>query len=207
MKTWLFGLLVCAGSVAMAQPGAVAQPTKITEFKISGESTHLRVAAIQLGRAWKPERLLNVIRDLSLAPNGTTLTVDERQVNQRSARVVVHAQYRGKPIFDRELIVIVGNDGRVSSVNANVPKFKAALEPSVTRAQSLAILNEYLLRNFGPVNLTPSVEQTLGWVQFGEQLYPVVEVEVLDPVGFRHFTARIDQVNARVISVTERTKH
>ena len=106
-----------------------------------------------------------------------------------------------------DIVVLVDATGRVDRVNANLPRFETAHAANINVEQSLAILNEHLLRHYGPTNLTPSASRKTGWLQFGNQLYPITEVEVLDPIGFRHFTARVDRVNARVISVTERTKH
>ena len=208
MKLWFFSCALCISAVAAAQTGtAVSAPTKITHVQTSGKTRIAEVAAIQLGSAWKTDGLLSSIRSLDLVTPATILSISERQVNQGIERVVIRAQYQNAPIFDRDIVVLVDDTGRIERVNANIPRFETAHTAVVDDAQSMAILNEHLLRHYGPANLTPSASRKTGWLQFGNQLYPVTEVEVLDPIGFRHFTARVDRVNARVISVTERTKH
>lgn len=208
MKLWFFSCALCVSAIAAAQTQtAVLAPTKITQVQTSNTTRVVEVSPIQLGSPWKVEGLLSSIRSLELVTSTATLSVEERQLNQGIERVVIKAHYRNAPIFDRDIVVLVDATGRVQRVNANLPRFETAHAANINVEQSLAILNEHLLRHYGPTNLTPSASRKTGWLQFGNQLYPITEVEVLDPIGFRHFTARVDRVNARVISVTERTKH
>ena len=207
MKLWLYCCVLCISATAAAQNGAtIPTPTKIAHIQSSGTTKLTETAPIELGSDWKTQGLLDSIRGLNLVTSATQLTVGERQVNHGSVRVVLQAHYQNMPILDRDIVVIVDAQGRIDRVNANLARFDAAHTPTLDETQSMTILNEHLLRHYGPSNLTPSPLRKTGWLQFGSQLWPVVEFEVLDPIGFRHFTARVDQVNARVISVTERTK-
>ena len=140
-----------------------------------------------------------------MAPSTLALKIKDEEPLAAATRIVVYALYDGLPVFDRDVVAIVNKSGTITSVRVNLPRDARPKSANISESAVDGILNNYLLARFGPANVTPSSTQRLGWLAFGAHLYPISEVDVLDPIGFRHFTARIDRTNGRVISLTERT--
>lgn len=209
MKHWIIFTLLALNVTAFAQSSTsiVGSSTSVTLVQPSGTLRKVEISPIHLGKAWTNARLLNAMSVSDWIPKRVQLAITQREMNQSHVRVVASARYQMLPIFDRDVIVIVGNSGTVDNIHANLPEFDTVHQPTVDPSTVLDVLNNYLLRRFGPANVHTTSAPTDGWMQVGTQLWPVSELEILDPTGFRHFTARVDRVNGRVISLTERTKH
>ena len=212
MRTLVGILSLFVTSLAFGQAnsprGTIDPPlfTLLSIKKSDGTLTHRKVQGPSRQQMMNDSSVLRFIKSLNLVSTNTTLSVSESRSTHGRKRIVVQAQYRGKQILDRDIVINVNEHGHLSSVQANIPVFESADEPTMNEIAARQLLSDYILKKSGPSNLNIGAESKEGWLMTGTHLFPIVELEVLDPTRLRHFTARVDTLNGRVIGFDERTK-
>ena len=213
MAKSFFVLSLLIASVAMGQthdPNRSIDTRSFTLVSVknaNGTRSERKIVLPAQNHAWSKSAILQIIKDQNLVNPDTVLRVDETRTSQSTKRLVVTAQFRDKPILDRDIIVNIDARGHLASIQANLPQIESVDEPVINEVTARAVLNEYILRMAGPANLSVGTDAQDGWVMNGNHLFPVIDIEVLDPSRLRHFTARIDTLHARVVGFNERTKN
>ena len=200
IRTILF--CVALPSLALSQTAT----TRINTHSASGNMNRTAVVAYKLPTQWRQSDLLKAVQHYRLLPTADAITVLDTVKTASGTRINLTAAYRSRPVFDRELILTVAKTGEVTHIDNRLIESPEFAESQFSEAQLKSILQNDLLKRFGPSTITATSAINKGWIAFGTTLYPVSEINVVDPATFKHYVARVDESSGRVIGYRELTK-
>jgi hypothetical protein len=210
MRFMLPILIALTGSQAYAQthlpPLGVSEiPTRISSIVTTGKIERRRAPQIDLAVGWSATTLVETLKTLAIHSPTLVLEVDRRHKSPRTERIAFRAFFRGLPILDRDLIMIVKDHKRIDSIDVNFFIVSSFDTVTLNEERTKAALNQYLSARAGTESLSISETPRVGWVALGQHLLPVAEYEVVDPVRLKHFTARMDLSSGQILGFKERT--
>ncbi|MGB0646045.1 MAG: hypothetical protein ACPGQS_02660 [Bradymonadia bacterium] len=204
-------VFVCAPFLGTAQTSTHRPPqlndgfTRILRTTATGQIQRTQIPAIILPNAWHTD---DVLRQL-----GPHLAIDaqvqwqelSKQVNAKRTRLTLAPVINDLRILDRDVVVLIDDARRITSINLGLPNISAhrAMRVNITRAQR--VVDNHLKTLNHTADLHVSTTPQRGWLLVGDQLFPIAEFEITSPARLKHFTARVDLNSGHLIGLIERT--
>ena len=187
-------------------PHGVGQvSTRISSVVAPGKIERHQAPQIELKNGWSDSILIKKLNALGIHSPKLALEVSRRQKSPHAERIALTALFRGLPVLDRDLVVIIKDNRRIDSIDINLPVVTSFDEVTLNNHGTRSRLTQYLSDQPNTETLSVSEAPTFGWVALGEHLLPVADYEVVDAVRLKHFTARMDLSSGQVIGFKERT--
>ena len=202
MNTRLILLCLALPSLALSQTAT----TRVNTLSVSGNINQNAVTAYKLPTQWLQSDLIKAVQHYRLLPTADAISVIDTTKTASGTRINLTAAYRARPVFDRELILTVAKTGEITHIDNRLIGSPELAESQFSEAQLKSIVQNDLLKRFGPSTITATSSVGKGWVAFGNTLYPVSEFNVIDPATLKHYTVRVDESSGRVIGYRELTK-